>query len=66
MLPGDEFGWFTYVIRKRKPFGARFAAYRFTLALPARLRAAAVRWRMGVGHALRHALRHGRQRRSPG
>lgn len=66
MLPGDEFGWFTYVIRKRKPFGVRFAAYRFTVGLPTRLRAAAARWGMGVGHALRHALRHVRRRWLPG
>lgn len=57
MLPEDELGWFTYVIRKRKHFGPRYAAYRFTLGLPARLGAVAARWRMGLGHALRHVRR---------
>ncbi len=66
MLPEDELGWFTYVIRKRKHFGARYAAYRFTRGLPARLRAAVARWCMGLGHALRHALRHVRRRWLPG
>ena len=49
-------GWFTYLIRKKRPLGARFAAYRLTLRLPGLIRAACASPLARVRHIIRHAV----------
>lgn len=57
MIAEDKPGWFTYRIRKKRPLGARYAAYRFTRGLPGLIRLAvrklASMMRNGIGHGVR-------------
>jgi hypothetical protein len=57
MIAGDETGWFTYRIRKTSPFGARYAAYRFTRSLPGLI------WSLGrrLASMARSRIGHGGQ-----
>lgn len=61
-----EVGWFTYTIRKEKPLGARFAAYRLCLRLPSLLRLYFSTSIAAVAQAMRH-IRDGKGHgRNPG
>lgn len=66
MIAEDKPGWFTYRIRKKRPLGVRYAAYRFTRGLPGLILSAGRKLaslvRNGIANAARRRSGLGRRK----